>query len=262
MLFPQIDPVALQIGPVAIRWYGLMYLIGFASAWWLGLKRKASLGSSTTDEQVSDLIFYCALGAILGGRLGYMLFYAWPELMHDPMSLFKIWQGGMSFHGGCAGVLLAAGYFAHKNKHTWLEVTDFVAPLVPIGLGAGRLGNFINGELWGRPSDVPWAIIFPHVDELPRHPSQLYECLLEGVILFIVLWWFSSKPRPRGQISAAFLLGYSSARIFVENFREPDVQIGFLWHGLTMGQWLSVPMVAFGLLLWVYSARGKTNGHD
>ncbi len=255
MIYPSIDPVALKIGPLVIRWYGLMYLVGFASAWWLGLRRKAQLGNNITDEDISDLIFYCALGAVLGGRIGYMLFYAWPDFIADPLLLFKVWQGGMSFHGGCVGVFLGGGYFARQHKLTWFAIMDFITPFVPIGLGAGRLGNFINGELWGRPTEMPWGMVFPHVDHLPRHPSQLYEMLLEGMVLFVLLWWFSSKPRAKTKVSALFLIGYGAARIFVEYFREPDVQLGFLWAGLTMGQWLSVPMVFVGVYLFMTAEK-------
>ena len=249
MIYPNIDPVALQLGPVAIRWYGLMYLVGFAAAWWLGMRRKAFLGERITDEGISDLIFYCALGAVLGGRVGYMLFYAWPDLIADPLRLFKVWQGGMSFHGGCLGVCLGGWYFAKKQGLQWFAVMDFLSPFAPIGLGAGRLGNFINGELWGRPTDMAWGMVFPHVDTLSRHPSQLYELILEGLVLFTLLWFYSSKPRPLSSVSGMFLIGYGAARIFVEYFREPDMQLGFLWAGLTMGQWLSIPMVLAGIYL-------------
>ena len=249
MVYPHIDPVILQIGPVALRWYGLMYLIGFASAWWLGVRRKALLGAHMTDENISDLIFYCAIGTVLGGRLGYMLFYAWPTLMDDPLALFKVWQGGMSFHGGCLGVIIGGWIFAKKHDLKFFAITDFIAPFVPIGLGAGRLGNFINGELWGQPTDLPWGMVFPHVDALPRHPSQLYEFFLEGVLLFFLLWCYSRKPRLLSRVSAVFLIGYGAARFFVEYFREPDLQLGYLWGGFTMGQWLSLPMIIIGLYL-------------
>jgi phosphatidylglycerol---prolipoprotein diacylglyceryl transferase len=257
MVFPGIDPVALHLGPLAIRWYGLMYLVGFGSAWWLGVRHRSRLGDHITEEHISDLIFMCALGAIIGGRVGFMFIYAWPELLKDPLSLFKVWQGGMSFHGGCMGVLIGGWFFARAHQKTWFFVMDFIAPLVPIGLGAGRLGNFINGELWGRPTDVAWGMVFPHVDHLSRHPSQLYEFFLEGVVLFAGLWWYARKPRPLSSVSAVFLMGYGSARFIVEYFREPDVQLGFLWSGMTMGQWLSLPMVLLGVLLWINSRRKK-----
>jgi len=244
---PIIDPIALQIGPLAIRWYGLMYLVGFAAAWWLGRRRAHREGSGWTVQQVDDLIFYGALGVILGGRIGYSLFYGFEGLLADPLSLLRIWEGGMSFHGGLLGVMTAAIWFGRRHGHGFFGVTDFIVPMVPIGLGAGRFGNFANGELWGRVSDVPWAMVFAYGGPLPRHPSQLYEALLEGVLLFAVLWWFSSRPRPLMAVSGAFLLGYGLLRSFVELFREPDAHLGFLagdW--LTMGMLLSLPMALAG----------------
>jgi len=263
--FPNIDPIALKIGPLKVHWYGLMYLIGFIAAWFLGKSRaKKSWTPINTEEQMSDLIFYCALGVILGGRLGYVLFYNFDFFLAQPLWLFKVWEGGMSFHGGLIGVILAMIYFSRKVGCTFFELADFVAPLIPIGLGAGRIGNFINGELWGRVTDVPWAMVFPRAgDGLPRHPSQLYEFALEGVVLFILLWWFSSKPRPRMAVSSLFLTAYGSFRFFDEFFRQPDQQLGFLqWGWLTMGQLLSFPMIIAGIagLIWVYR-RNNTPAH-
>lgn len=249
-----IDPVAVNLGPLQIHWYGLMYLLGFASAWWLGVQRARRTDSGWTEEQVSDLIFWGAIGVILGGRLGYVLFYNFGQFLQDPLWLFAIWEGGMSFHGGLIGVIVVMYLFARKQGKTWMQVTDFLAPLVPIGLGAGRIGNFIGGELWGRTTDLPWAIVFPRSgDGIPRHPSQLYEFALEGVLLFLILWWFSSKPRPTRAVSGLFLLLYGMFRILVEFFREPDIQLGFValdW--VTQGQLLSLPMVVLGcVLLWL-----------
>lgn len=252
--YPHIDPIALHIGPLAIRWYGLMYLIGFLAVWILGRYRAGKAGSGWKREELDDLIAWGMLGVILGGRLGYILFYDFRVYLDNPLEMLKIWRGGMSFHGGLAGVLVCFGIFARKTGKTYFEVADFVAPFVPIGLCAGRIGNFINGELWGRVSDVPWAMIFPGFEAgpYPRHPSQLYEAVLEGVVLFIVLFWFSAKPRPRRAVSGLFALGYGLARTSVEFFREPDAQLGFLFGGwLTMGMVLSLPLVLIGAwLLW------------
>jgi len=251
LTFPYINPVAFSLGPLKIHWYGLMYLIGFVSAWLLAHWRMKHYKLNWTSEQISDLIFYAALGVIIGGRIGYMLFYNFPELMHKPLSLFKIWEGGMSFHGGLLGVIVALWIFARKFKKAFWEVGDFIAPLVPIGLGAGRIGNFINGELWGRVTDVPWAMVYPHVDNQPRHPSELYEFGLEGIGLFILVWYYARKPRPVGRVSAVFLMGYAICRMIAECFRQPDPQLGYIAFGwLTMGQILSIPMFLLGLWLW------------
>ncbi|MGC2166746.1 MAG: prolipoprotein diacylglyceryl transferase, partial [Gallionella sp.] len=209
LVHPQFDPVALQLGPLAIHWYGLMYLAGFVVFLWLGRRRIALMNDTKLNGQLlDDLLFYGVLGVIVGGRLGYVLFYKASYYMAHPLEIFSVWQGGMSFHGGFLGVIIAMAWLSRKQKLRWLQLTDFIAPLVPPGLAFGRIGNFINGELWGRPSDVPWAMIFPRVDNLPRHPSQLYEFALEGILLFAVLWWFAHKPRPICMISGLFLMGY------------------------------------------------------
>lgn len=258
--YPTINPVALTLGPLKVHWYGLMYVIGFLSAWWLGVLRSRRPDSVLTTEQVSDLIFYAALGVILGGRIGYMLIYDLPGLLEAPITLFKIWQGGMAFHGGLIGVFIALTYYAHKLKLSVFALTDFIAPLVPIGLAAGRLGNFINAELYGRVSDVPWAMIFPYGGSAPRHPSQLYEFFAEGVLLFIVLWCYSAKSRPRMAVSGMFAIGYGVARIICEYFREPDVQLGFiLANKITMGQLLSLPLVLFGIFLLTSAYQKPTH---
>ena len=251
LTFPHIDPVAFSLGPIQVHWYGLMYLLGFVGAWVLARWRVKHYQLNWTPEQISDLIFYAALGVIIGGRVGYMLFYNTEQLLSKPWVIFKLWEGGMSFHGGLLGVLIAVLLFARKVKKPFWQVADFVAPLVPLGLAAGRAGNFINGELWGRVTDVPWAMVFPQVDMQPRHPSQLYELGLEGIGLFILVWWYASKPRPAGSVSAIFLIGYALSRLFIECFREPDAPIGFVaFNWLTMGQLLSLPMLVAGLLLW------------
>ncbi|WP_421840797.1 prolipoprotein diacylglyceryl transferase [Marinobacter algicola] len=250
--YPQIDPIAISLGPLQIHWYGLMYLVGFLSAWWLARRRAHRLGLSS--EAIETLIFYCAVGVILGGRVGYALFYGFDKLADNPFWLFKIWEGGMSFHGGFAGVLVAALVFARKQNLRFFRLTDFIAPLVPIGLGAGRLGNFINHELPGRVSDAPWAMVFPNMGPEPRHPSSLYEFALEGVVLFAVLWWFSSHPRRNGATSGLFLVLYGIFRFVVEFVRLPDPQLGFIALGwLTMGQLLTLPMIIGGLVLIVWS---------
>jgi len=255
--YPEIDPVAVAIGPLKVHWYGLMYLVGFVAAWWLALRRAAKPWSPVIKSEVEDLILYCAIGVVVGGRLGYMFFYNFGELLDDPLSLFKVWEGGMSFHGGLIGVMLAATLFARKIGTTFPALIDFVAPLVPVGLGLGRLGNFIGQELWGRPTDLPWAMVFPRDPELlPRHPSQLYQAALEGLVLFLVLWWFSSKPRPRLAVGGLFLTLYGIFRFSVEFVREPDAHIGFEWFGwMTRGQELSLPMIAAGIILLIWSYR-------
>lgn len=251
LTFPTIDPVAFSLGPIEVHWYGLMYLLGFCLAWALASWRTNHFHLSWTAEEISDLIFYAAMGVVIGGRLGYLLFYNTTQFIHSPWIFFKLWEGGMSFHGGLIGVLIAQALFALKKHKTFWHIADFTAPLVPLGIAAGRLGNFINGELWGRVTDAHWAMIFPDADANPRHPSQLYELGLEGISLFILVWWYARKPRPEGQVSAVFLMGYSLARIITECWREPDVQRGFLAFGwLTEGQLLSIPMFIFGLLLW------------
>jgi phosphatidylglycerol:prolipoprotein diacylglycerol transferase len=258
LTFPQIDPVALQLGPLKIHWYGLMYLGGFVAAWWLANRRAARPGSDWSPQQVSDLIFYCGLGVVLGGRVGYVLFYNFERFLEDPLWLFAVWEGGMAFHGGLLGVAIAIVLYARKFHKTIFGVADFVVPLVPIGLGLGRLGNFIGGELWGRPTDLPWGMIFPRADALVRHPSQLYQLALEGVLLFCLLWWFSAKPRPAMAVSGLFLLCYGSFRFLVEFARQPDSHLGYIaFDWLTMGQVLSLPMILVGALfmLWAYHCR-------
>ena len=256
--YPKIDPIAISLGPLQIHWYGLMYLVGFLAAWWLGRRRAHRLGLST--DSVETLIFYCGVGVILGGRLGYALFYGFDKLADNPLWLFKIWEGGMSFHGGFVGVLVAALVFARKQSLGFFRLTDFIAPLVPIGLGAGRLGNFINHELPGRVSDVPWAMVFPNMGPSPRHPSSLYEFALEGVVLFAVLWWFSSHPRRNGATSGLFLLLYGIFRFSVEFTRLPDPQLGFIALGwVTMGQLLTLPMIIGGLALIAWSRYQPIN---
>ena len=252
MNLAQIDPVALSIGSLQLRWYGLMYLAGFGLGWMLGRWRASRPGSGWTGPDVDDLLTCVMIGIILGGRLGYVLFYDLPVYINDPMEIMRIWNGGMSFHGGLLGVLGAFWYFARTRGRTFLEVSDFIAPLIPQGLFFGRLGNFINGELWGKVSDAPWAIVFPGAGPLPRHPSQLYEAALEGLVLFIMVWVFSLKPRKLGAISGLFALGYAVFRFAVEFVRMPDVQLGYLAFGwLTMGQLLCVPLMLAGAwLLW------------
>jgi phosphatidylglycerol:prolipoprotein diacylglycerol transferase len=256
LVHPDFDPVAIQLGPLAIRWYGLMYLVGFAVSYWLGRLRIARGGAGrVTVAALDDLLFYGVLGVIAGGRLGYVLFYKPGYYLHHPLEVFAVWQGGMAFHGGFLGVLAAVWWVARKNDLRWLEVTDFLGPLAPLAFAAGRAGNFINGELWGRVTDVAWGMVFRGAGPEPRHPSQLYQFALEGVLLFVVLWVYSSKPRPLGAVSGVFLVGYGLLRFVAEFFREPDDFLGLLALGLSMGQWLSLPMVAAGIALYAWAVR-------
>ena len=253
LVHPQFDPVALHLGPVSIRWYGLMYLAAFVAALLLGrhrIRTRPDLGMTLRD--MDDILFYGVLGVILGGRLGYVMFYKPGYYLEHPLEIFAIWQGGMSFHGGFIGVLLALWVFARQRGRSWLSVTDFIAPLCPLGLALGRIGNFINGELPGRPTDLPWGMVFPHLgDGIARHPSQLYQAALEGVALFVVVWLYSRRPRPLGAPSALFLAGYGVFRFAVEFTRQPDDFLGLLALGLSMGQWLSLPMIFIGgAILW------------
>jgi phosphatidylglycerol:prolipoprotein diacylglycerol transferase len=259
--YPAIDPVAIAIGPLKIHWYGLTYLVGFVGGWWLGRIRTRKPWSPINREQMDDLLFYLALGVILGGRFGYVIFYNFDLFLADPLWLFRVWEGGMSFHGGLLGVMFAMWWYGRKVGTGFWKLADFVAPLVPVGLGAGRIGNFINGELWGKPTDVPWAMVFPTApDALARHPSQLYQFALEGVALFAILWWFSAKQRPRMAVSGMFLIFYGIFRFLVEFVREPDPQLGYLaFDWLTMGQVLSTPMIlaGIGLVLIAYRRRSQ-----
>jgi len=258
LVHPQFDPVALSLGPIAIRWYGLMYLVAFGLFFFLGRYRaKRDPWRGVSYALIDDLLFFGVLGVVLGGRLGYVLFYKPGYYAAHPLEMFAVWQGGMAFHGGFLGVLVAAWWVARRHRIAWLALTDFIAPLIPCGLAAGRMGNFINGELWGRPTDMPWAIIFPLGGPVPRHPSQLYQFALEGLLLFAMLWLYSAGRRPAGAVSGAFLLGYGVFRFAAEYFREPDNFLGLLAFDLSMGQWLSLPMIAAGagLLAWAYGRR-------
>ncbi len=269
--YPSIDPVLIALGPLKIHWYGVMYLLAFGSAWWLGKKRALQSDGLMTPKQVDDLIFYGAVGVIVGGRVGSVLFYNFDSFLDNPVYLFKIWQGGMSFHGGFLGVLVAMEIYRRKLGCSFFQLTDFIAPLVPLGLAAGRFGNFINGELWGGPSTLPWAMKLPcdlyppqqYTDfagalcETARHPAMLYQMMLEGLLLFVVLWLFSRKPRPVMAVSGLFLLGYGLLRTVVETIRLPDAHIGYLLQTdwLTMGMVLSLPMILVGLLCLAIAYR-------
>jgi len=263
--YPQIDPVALAIGPLKIHWYGLMYLIGIGAAWLILSRRLNRFDPTWTKEKLSDLVFWVAMGVIVGGRLGYVLFYDLSAYIANPLLIFEVWKGGMAFHGGLIGVMLATWWFGKRNNKSFFQIMDFIAPVVPIGLGAGRIGNFINAELWGKASDVPWAMIFPtDPQQLARHPSQLYQFALEGLALFLILWLYSRKPRPTNAVSGMFALFYVNFRFILEFVRVPDAQLGYLAFGwVTMGQILCIPMIVGGLLLiwWAYhrdSATQKT----
>lgn len=260
LVHPQFDPIAVQVGPLAVHWYGLMYLIGFTLFYLLGLYRCRQEWRGITKANLEDLLFVGMVGVIVGGRLGFVLLYQPEYYLSHPLEIFSVWQGGMSAHGGFIGVILALFYFAWRNKKSILTVGDFVAPLVPLGFFFGRLGNFINGELWGRvaSADLPWSMIFPQArDGVPRHPSQLYEATLEGLVLFLVVWIYSIKKRPPGAVSGLFLFGYGLARFVVEFFREPDSYLGLQALDLSRGQWLSLPMIIIGAGLWIWACRRK-----
>lgn len=262
LTYPNIDPVALELGLVKIHWYGISYVAGILAAWLLLRGRGRLPWWNISHAQLADLVFYAVLGVIIGGRLGSALFYHPADYLQNPLEIFYIQRGGMSFHGGLLGVIIAMWLFARKIKSPFFRVTDFIAPVVPIGLGCGRVGNFINGELWGAPSDLPWAMVFPApaAGGILRHPSQLYQALLEGLLLFVILWWFSARPRPRMAISGLFLLGYGVFRGTAEFFRAPDAHIGYLaFDWLTMGQLLSLPMILAGLV-FLALAHGRRQG--
>lgn len=255
------DRVAFSIFGWPIHWYGLMYLIGITFAWWLGRYRARRPDSGWTTQQVDDMVFYGALGVILGARLGYIFFYNFSTFLSDPLMLFRVWQGGMSFHGGLLGVLVTLWLFNRKFKKGYWNIVDFAAPMIPLGLGAGRIGNFINAELWGKPTDLPWGMIFPAAGPEPRHPTPLYEALLEGLVLFVIVWLFSAKPRPTMAVSGVFAISYSVFRILVEFFRLPDAHIGYLAFGwLTMGMVLSLPLLGVGIVLLVLAYRRQPQG--
>ncbi|TXI61026.1 MAG: prolipoprotein diacylglyceryl transferase [Limnohabitans sp.] len=261
LLHPVIDPVALQLGPLAVHWYGLTYLAAFGLFYVLGTRRLTHLPfvqlPQWTRKDIEDILFLGVLGVVLGGRIGYCLFYKPGYYAAHPLEVFAVWQGGMSFHGGMLGVIAAMVWFAYSRQRPFLQVMDFVAPCVPTGLAAGRVGNFINGELWGRVADpsLPWAMVFRGAGDLPRHPSQVYQFLMEGLLLFVLLWLYARKPRQQGQVAAAFLFGYGVFRFTAEFFREPDAHLGLLSLGMSMGQWLCVPMIAGGALLWLWCGR-------
>lgn len=260
LTYPEIDPVAIALGPLKIHWYGLTYLVGLGFAWWLAVRRTRKPWSPLRREQVDDLIFYSALGIVLGGRLGYALFYGGERLASDPSWLLRVWEGGMSFHGGLLGVILAAGVYARSQRISLGPMLDFVAPLAPLGLAMGRLGNFIGQELWGRPADVPWAMVFPRDPlQLARHPSQLYQFALEGMLLLVILLWFSRRQRPTWAVAGLFGVGYGVLRFVAEFFREPDAHLGIQAFGwMTRGQILCLPMILLGayMLFYAYGRSG------
>ena len=268
LIHPEINPVALQLGPLAIHWYGLTYLAAFGLFFFLATLRVkhqpyASIKGpgAWSSRDIEDILFLGVMGVVIGGRVGYCLFYKPAYYASHPLEIFYVWQGGMSFHGGLIGVLLSQVWFARTRQRPWLQVMDFIAPCVPTGLAAGRAGNFMNGELWGRVADpsLPWGMIFRGGGPLPRHPSQVYQFLLEGLLLFILLWLYARKPRKMGQVSGAFLFGYGVFRFIAEFYREPDAHLGILQLGMSMGQWLCVPMIVGGVALWAWASKqGKT----
>jgi phosphatidylglycerol:prolipoprotein diacylglycerol transferase len=262
LIHPQIDPVAVSLGPLKVHWYGLTYLVAFVAAYWLGTVRARQpwfAGRGWTRQHVEDLLFFAMLGVVLGGRLGYVLFYKPSHYFSHPAEIFEVWQGGMAFHGGLLGVITAMFVFAKRQGKHFFEVADLVAPCVPVGLAAGRIGNFINGELWGRPADpsLPWAMAFPDSGggDVPRHPSQLYQFGMEGMLLFVLLWLYARKPRQQGAVAAAFMFGYGVFRFIAEYFREPDSFLGLLALNMSMGQWLCVPMIVLGAVFWLMAKK-------
>ena len=264
LAYPQFNPVALQLGPIAIHWYGLTYLVGFVLFIWLGAKRVPLAQFASRDwtrRDIEDLLFYGVLGVVIGGRLGYVLFYKPGYYAAHPLEIFAVWKGGMSFHGGMLGVLAAMALFARTRGRQFLDVTDLIAPCVPTGLASGRIGNFINGELPGRLADpsLPWGMVYPNAGSIPRHPSSLYQFAMEGLLLFVLLWFYAKRPRGLGQVSGAFLFGYGVFRFIAEYFREPDAFLGILAGGMSMGQWLSLPMIVIGAGLWAwFGQRAKS----
>ncbi|AMA64963.1 Prolipoprotein diacylglyceryl transferase [Candidatus Arsenophonus lipoptenae] len=283
IIFPNINPVMLSIGPINIYWYGVMYLLGFSFTLWIAKKRAIKNNNGLTSNDVENILYIGFLGVIIGGRIGYVLFYNLSYFIHNPLYLFKIWHGGMSFHGGLIGVILAIFIYSQKTNYRFLQISDFIAPLIPFGLGLGRIGNFINGELWGRITlNTPWAILFPrsHLEDikivnqhpsflpilkqygvLPRHPSQLYEMFFEGIILFIILNLFIQKKRPQGSVSGLFLINYGIFRVFIEFFRQPDTQLGLI-YGVSMGQILSIPMIIIGIIIFIYAYKTYKSNDD
>ena len=266
LIHPHFNPIALQLGPISVHWYGLMYLAAFVTFTFLANRRLRHPNFANLPENqrwnkqdIDDMLFLGVMGVVLGGRIGYCLFYKPGYYLEHPLEIFQVWKGGMSFHGGLLGVMAAMVWFAQSRQRPFFQVMDFVAPCVPTGLAAGRIGNFINGELWGRQADadLPWGMVFRGAGDFPRHPSQIYQFLLEGLLLFVLLWWFARKDRPIGQVSAVFLIGYGGFRFVAEFFREPDAHLGLLSLGLSMGQWLCVPMVMIGVFLFVTASRPK-----
>ena len=271
LIHPEIDPVAIAIGPIAVHWYGLTYLLAFALFVLLGRARlkhapysQRADGRDWQPADIEDILFLGVMGVVLGGRIGYCLFYKPGYYLSNPLEIFAVWQGGMSFHGGLLGVLIAMWWFSRSRSVRFLTVMDLIAPCIPAGLASGRLGNFINGELWGRVADpsLPWGMVFRGGGALPRHPSQIYQLLLEGLLLFVVLWLYARQPRQTGQVSAVFLMGYGALRFFAEYFREPDAHLGLLGLGLSMGQWLCVPMMLAGAALIVWANRQSVRSHS
>lgn len=265
LVHPQFNPVALDLGIISVHWYGLMYLVAFLLFWWLGslrCKQPHIAAQGWQRKDIEDLLFIGVIGVVVGGRLGYILFYKLGYYLAHPLEIFALQQGGMSFHGGFLGVLLASAIYAYVKKRNWFDITDLVAPCIPLGIAAGRFGNFINGELWGRAADpsLPWAMAFPQSGSMiARHPSQLYELVLEGILLFIILWVYARKPHARARVSALFLGGYGIFRFIVEFFREPDSFLGLQAFDLSRGQWLCVPMILGAVVLYMWAGTKQSN---